>query len=56
MLTALFNIPTSTATDLSANVSDTIAGSGLWALGVIVIAIPLTFYVIKKVVGLFPKR
>lgn len=56
MLTALFTVPTTSATDLLANVSSQFTDSGLWVLVLAVAAIPLVFYVIKKLIALVPKR
>jgi len=52
---SLLTIPTSTATDALASASDTIADPGLLLVILAVIALPVAFWVIRKVVGLFPK-
>lgn len=44
-------IPSSTG--LMANVSSLISGS--WELVLVALAIPLGFYVIQRIIGLFPK-
>lgn len=50
-------IPTAIATGLPADLAAAVASTStnLWALAVIAISLPLTFYVIKRVMGLFPK-
>lgn len=52
---SLLTVPTSTATDALASASDTIADPGLLLVIVAVIALPVVFWVIRKVIGLFPK-
>ncbi len=49
-------ISSSTVTDLIANVSSgvTTTGANLWVIVALAVSIPLTFYVIGKVIGLFP--
>jgi len=49
-------IASGTVTTLLANVSSgvTDTGANLWVIAALAVAIPLTFYVIKKVIGLFP--
>ena len=49
-------LPTSTITDLLANVSAQVTDTGTLALVVGVIAIPFAFYFLKKVIALIPKR
>lgn len=56
MLVALFQVPSSTATDLLATVSGQFTDPGTWLVVLAVIAIPLVFYIIKRIIGLFPKR
>lgn len=46
----------STASTLMANVSDFISTSGVITIVLVVVAIPLAFYVIRKLVGLIPKK
>lgn len=41
------------ASDLSANVVDSI--DSLWVVALLALSIPLTFYIVKRVIGLFPK-
>lgn len=48
----MFQIPTSTPTDLLANVQDQLADPGTLALVVLIVSVPFAFYVIKKVIGL----
>lgn len=45
---SFFTIPTSTVTDLQANVSDTIADPGVLALLVLAIGVPLVFYLLHR--------
>jgi len=52
---ALFAVPTSTVTTLTANVTDTLADPGLLAVLVVAAALPVIFWVIHRVKGLFPK-
>ena len=52
--TPMLTIPTTAVADLTANVS-TLFGD-VWVLMALIIGLPLGFYVIKKVIGLFPKR
>lgn len=53
---AFITVPTSTPTDLSAQMTSQFADVGFLAVVVLAAGIPLTFYVIKKLVGLIPKR
>jgi hypothetical protein len=55
-LTPLITFPTSTASDLTANVSSLISDPGLLTLVVLVVAVPFGFYVIKKLIALIPKK
>jgi hypothetical protein len=50
-------ISTGTVTTLLANVSSGVTSTGntLWVIVALAVSIPLTFYVIHKVMGLFPK-
>lgn len=52
---AMITVPTSTPTDFLANVTDTLADPGLLATLAVVIALPLTFWVITRIKGLAPK-
>lgn len=52
---SLLTVPTSTVTDLTANVSDTLSDTGLLGVIVAAIAFSLVFWVIHRVIGLFPK-
>ena len=54
--TSLLTVPTSTVPDLTANVSDTIADPGTLLILVAAIAFPLLFWVIGRIIGLFPKH
>lgn len=42
------------ATDLGANVASAI--DSVWVVGLLAVSIPLTFYVVRKLIGLFPSR
>jgi hypothetical protein len=44
---------TSVASDLSANVVSSI--DSVWVVALLAVSIPLAFYIIKRVIGLFPK-
>ncbi|MHA1297367.1 MAG: hypothetical protein ACTSPH_12270 [Promethearchaeota archaeon] len=50
----MITIPASATSDLLASVSGLI--SDFWVLIALAISIPLFFYVVKKIAGLFPKR
>ena len=49
-----FTLPASTTADLTAQVGGII--SSTWVLVAIAIGIPLAFYILRKVIGLIPKR
>lgn len=51
----MFTVPTSTATDLLANVTSTLGDPGFLTVLVAAAAIPLVFYVGKRLIGLLPK-
>jgi len=51
----MFVVPTSTVTSLLANIGDQLADSGTLLVLVLAASIPATFYVIRRVIGLFPK-
>lgn len=51
----MFTVPTTTVTELLANVTDQIADAGTLLVIVLAAGIPLTFYVIKRIIGLIPK-
>lgn len=51
----MFEVPQSVAASTTSNLTAQLADAGTLTLVVLVAAIPLTFYVIKKVIGLFPK-
>lgn len=53
--TSFITVPTSTQSDLTANVSSTVADPGLLLLIILAAGIPLTFYVIHQLIGLIPK-
>lgn len=50
-------IASGTVTTLLAGVGTAVASTGdtLWAIAAVAVAIPLAFYVIHRVMGLFPK-
>lgn len=52
----MITVPTSTATDLLANVSSQISDTGTLTLVLAVVGIPFAFYVIKKLIALIPKK
>jgi len=52
---ALFEVPTSTVTDLTASVTDTIADPGVLLVLGAAAALPVIFWVIHRIIGLFPK-
>jgi len=52
---SLLTVPTSTATDALASVSDTLADPGTLLIIVAVIALPVAFWVVRRLIGLFPK-
>jgi len=47
-------IATSTISDISTYVATTV--SSLWVVIMLVISIPLSFYIIRKIIQMFPKR
>jgi len=49
-----FSLPSSTVSDLSANVGSTV--TSVWVLVAIALGIPLAFYIIRKVISLIPKK
>lgn len=42
------------ATDLGANVASAI--DSVWTVGLLAVSIPVTFYVVRKLIALFPSR
>lgn len=50
----MITLPVDAVTDLTAQVSTLV--TDLWVVIALIIGIPLAFYIIKKVIGLFPKR
>lgn len=50
----MITLPVGAITDITASIS-TLVGD-LWVVIALVVGVPLAFYVIKKVIGLFPKR
>ena len=51
-------ISSSTLTNLPAELGSAVSDNvdTLWPIVLIVVSIPLAFYVLKKVIGLFPKK
>lgn len=54
-MTPLFVIPTSTAPNLLANVSQLLADPGTLAVIVVAVGVPFGFYVLHQLIGLVPK-
>jgi hypothetical protein len=54
-LSAMITVPSSTVTSLSASLTDQITDPGLLAVLIFAAAIPLVFYVAKRLIGLIPK-
>jgi len=52
---SLIVVPTSTASDALASVSDTLADPGTLLIIVAVVALPVVFWLIRRIIGLFPK-
>jgi len=52
---ALFEVPSSTPTSLTASITDTLAEPGVLAVLVFVAALPLIFWVVRRLIGLVPK-
>ena len=52
---ALFEVPTSTVDSLTASVTDTLADPGLLLVLGVAAALPVIFWVIHRIIGLFPK-
>lgn len=55
-LAAFITMPSSTPTDLTAQITSQITDVGTLSLIILVAGIPLFFYVVKKVIGLIPKK
>jgi len=51
----MFTVPSSTATQVLANVSSTLGDAGFLTVLVVAAAIPLVFYVARQLIGLIPK-
>lgn len=52
---SLFEVPTSTVSNLTAAITSTIADPGLLLVIVFVVALPVVFWLISRIKGLFPK-
>jgi len=50
----MITLPETAITDVTAQIGTLV--SDLWVVIALVVGIPLAFYIIKKVIGLFPKR
>lgn len=50
----MFTVPTSTATQLLANVTSQLSDVGTLTVVVLAAGIPLAFYVIRRLIGLIP--
>jgi len=51
----MFEVPTSTVSSLTANITSQLADPGTLLVIVAAISLPLVFWAAKKVIGLFPK-
>jgi hypothetical protein len=51
----MFTIPTSTVSQLMANVNQALSDAGLITVIAVAAAIPLVFYVARQLIGLVPK-
>jgi len=51
----MFEITTSTASDVLANVSSQLSDAGTLTLIALAAGVPLAFYVIRRIIGLLPK-
>jgi hypothetical protein len=52
----MFVVPTSTASSFTANISSQLGDPGTLLVVGLAAGIPLAFYVIKKLIGLIPKK
>jgi hypothetical protein len=50
----MITLPVDAVADVTANIGTLV--TDLWVVIALVVGIPLAFYVIKKVIALFPKR
>lgn len=51
----MFEVPTSTASNILANVTSTFTDLGFLAVLAVAAAIPLVFYVARQLIGMIPK-
>jgi H2-forming N5,N10-methylenetetrahydromethanopterin dehydrogenase-like enzyme len=51
----MITIPTSTANSVLAQVTSQFGDAGTLLIVVLVVGIPLFFYAVRKIIGLFPK-
>lgn len=50
----MITLPVDAVSDITANISTLV--TDLWVVIALIVGLPLAFYVIRKVVALFPKR
>ncbi|MDD2227714.1 MAG: hypothetical protein PHH71_03980 [Clostridia bacterium] len=50
----MIELPLTAVADVTAQIGTLV--TDLWAVIALIVGIPLAFYIIKKVIGLFPKR
>lgn len=50
----MLSVPTTIVTDLISMTQDTVAS--LWSVILLLISVPLSFYIVRRTIGLFPKR
>lgn len=51
----MFSVPTTTASQVLANVNSTLGDTGFLTIVAVAAAIPLVFYVARQIIGLLPK-
>ena len=51
----MFDVATSTGSDILANVSSQLGDAGTLIVVAIAAGVPLTFYVVRRLIGLIPK-
>lgn len=51
----MITVPTSTVASLTASLGDQLGDTGLLAVVIFVAAIPLAFYVVRRLIGLIPR-
>jgi len=50
----MFEVPANIVTDISSSVANTI--DNLWSIIILMVSIPLAFYILRKILAMFPKR